>query len=329
MSIRIIKAGVLDSLQDMGRYGYQHLGINPTGAMDKFAAQIANILAGNDPSEAVVEIHFPASIFLFEQPALIALCGADFSASINGENVPVSHAFIVNKNTLLQFHQPRQGGRVYLAVKGGFGTGKWLGSCSTHLKAMAGGHHGRSLRKNDQLFFREAIDFSSLLGEKEFILLPWQADLKWETNEEKEILALHGHEWDRLTNEAKENFLMTSFAITNQSDRMGYRLDNTPLQMTSNEEIVSSAVSFGTVQLLPDGRLILLMADHQTTGGYPRVAHVITAHHSKVSQMKAGDKIYFRLTDQQTAENLLIRQQQHLLQLQNACKFKLDEFLNK
>ncbi|MFI5132852.1 MAG: biotin-dependent carboxyltransferase family protein [Chitinophagales bacterium] len=329
MSIRIIKAGVLDSLQDMGRYGYQHLGINPTGAMDRFAAQIANILVGNDPSEAVIEIHFPASIFLFEQPALIALCGADFSASINGENVPASHAFVVNKNTLLQFHQPRHGGRIYLAVKGGFAIDRWLGSFSTHLKAMAGGYHGRNLRKNDQLFFRETNDFSFLLGEKEFIMLPWQADLKWNSDEEKEVLVLRGHEWDRLTDESKENFLMTSFVITNQSDRMGYRLNNIPLQMVSNEEVVSSAVNFGTVQLLPDGRLILLMADHQTTGGYPRVAHVITAHHSRVAQMKAGDKIYFRLTDQQTAEKLLVRQQQHLQQLQNACTFRLNEFLNK
>ena len=121
---------------------------------------------------------------------------------------------------------------------------------------------------------------------------------------------------------------MTSFVITNQSDRMGYRLNNIPLSSMSNEEVISSAVSFGTVQLLPDGRLIILMADHQTTGGYPRVSHVISAHHKKLAQMKAGDKIHFRLTDQQTAEQLFIKQQRHLQQLQNACNFKLKEFLH-
>lgn len=121
---------------------------------------------------------------------------------------------------------------------------------------------------------------------------------------------------------------MTSFVITNQSDRMGYRLNNLPLPVMSNEEVISSGVSFGTVQLLPDGKLIILMADHQTTGGYPRVAHVISAHHSRLAQMKAGDKMHFQLTDQQTAEELLIKQQLHLRQLQNACKFRLEEFLH-
>jgi len=122
---------------------------------------------------------------------------------------------------------------------------------------------------------------------------------------------------------------MTSFVITKQSDRMGYRLNNIPLPVLSNKEIISSGVSFGTVQLLPDGKLIILMADHQTTGGYPRVAHVITAHHSRLAQMKAGNKIHFRLTDQHTAEELFIKQQQHLLQLQNACTFRLQEYFKK
>ena len=119
---------------------------------------------------------------------------------------------------------------------------------------------------------------------------------------------------------------MTSFVITQQSDRMGYRLNNIPLHSASNEEVVSTAVSFGTIQLLPDGGLIVLMADHQTTGGYPRVAHVISAHHSRLAQLKASDKLSFRFTDQQTAEELWIKQQQHLLQLQNACTFRLNEY---
>jgi antagonist of KipI len=330
MSLRIIKAGVLDSVQDMGRHGWQHLGINPAGVMDQFSASIANMLVGNDLNEATIELHFPASIFLFEQPALIAISGADFSATINGDAVPSSHAFIVNKNSLLLFQQPYRGARAYLAIKGGIKADEWLGSQSTHLRAMIGGYEGRSLRKNDQISFKENIDYSPILGQKEFLILPWKADLKWslENEKENEILVLPGHEWDWLIKESKDNFLMTSFVITQQSDRMGYRLNNIPLHTLTNEEIVSSAVSFGTIQLLPDGGLIILMADHQTTGGYPRIAHIISAHHSKAAQLKAGDRIYFRMTDQQTAEELLMKQQQHLLQLQNACKFRLEEFLN-
>jgi antagonist of KipI len=261
---------------------------------------------------------------------LIAISGADFSATINGDAVPSSHAFIVNKNSLLLFQQPYRGARAYLAIKGGIKADEWLGSQSTHLRAMIGGYEGRSLRKNDQISFKENIDYSPILGQKEFLILPWKADLKWslENEKENEILVLPGHEWDWLIKESKDNFLMTSFVITQQSDRMGYRLNNIPLHTLTNEEIVSSAVSFGTIQLLPDGGLIILMADHQTTGGYPRIAHIISAHHSKAAQLKAGDRIYFRMTDQQTAEELLMKQQQHLLQLQNACKFRLEEFLN-
>lgn len=323
MSLKIIKAGLLDTIQDDGRYGHQHLGINPTGAMDKYAMQVTNMLAGNQPGEAIIEMHFPAAVFMFTQPALIALGGADFSASINGEPVSNLHAMIVGKNDVLQFHKPINGARAYLAVAGGLAIDKWMNSFSTHLKAKAGGYQGRNLRKDDELLLRQPASFS--IKQDDFVVLPWQADVNWK-DDSKEIFVIPGNEWDRLTTESKENFTMTSFVITQQSDRMGYRLNNIPLHSLINEEVISSAVSFGTIQLLPDGGLIVLMADHQTTGGYPRVAHVISAHQSKMAQVKAGDKIHFKLTDQQTAEELLIKQQQHLLQLQNACTFRLQEY---
>lgn len=325
--MRIIKAGIQDTIQDLGRFGYQHLGINPGGAMDQFSAQVANMLAGNAINTPVFELHFPASVFLFQQPALIAISGAGFSPSINGEKIPANHPVVVNKNAILQFHKVVSGARAYMAVSGGIKISPWLGSCSTHLKAKAGGFNGRALLKEDEVGFNSITRLHSILGEKEFIILPWQADVSWERGKSNEVLVLPGNEWNRLTEAAKESFTMTSFVITNQSDRMGYRLNNLPLPVMSNEEIISSGVSFGTVQLLPDGKLIVLMADHQTTGGYPRIAHVISAHHAKLAQMKAGDKIHFHFTDHRTAEELLIKQQRHLQQLQNACTFRLNEFL--
>lgn len=328
MSLKIIKAGIQDSVQDMGRYGYQPLGINPGGAMDKFSAQVANMLVGNAINKAVIELHFPASVYIFDRPAFIAISGADFSPSINGEKIPSNHPVLVNKNSILQFNKAARGARAYLAIHGGISVPQWLGSSSTHLKAGLGGHHGRALQKNDELFFAASDLASSFLKEREFMVFPWQADDNW-GDVTGEIYILPGNEWERLTSSSKENFVMTSYVITNQSDRMGYRLNNIPLSCMTNEEIVSSAVSFGTIQLLPDGRLIVLMADHQTTGGYPRVAHVVSAHHKKLAQLKAGDKIHFRFTDQQTAEELMIKQQQHLQQLQNACIFRLHEFLSK
>jgi antagonist of KipI len=330
MNLRIIKAGLQDTVQDMGRYGWQHIGINPGGAMDKLSAQFANILVGNDLDEAVIELHFPASAFFFEQPSLIAISGADFSATVNGEEVPCLRPVLVSKYSILQFHRVERGSRAYLAVHGGLDLPQWLNSYSTHLKAGSGGYMGAALKKDDEIRFRKPADLCHLLGKKELEVLPWKTDSNWgDNNNSKEILVLPGHEWDLLTDKSKQAFFDRAFRITNHSDRMGYRLRSGSISTTSNEEVVSSAVTFGTVQLLPDGQLIILMADHQTTGGYPRIAHVITAHHSRMAQMKPGDLFIFRFTDQETAEELLIKQQQHLLQLQIACKFKLEELLSK
>ena len=327
MNLRIIKAGVLDTVQDMGRYGYQQLGINPGGVMDRWAAQTANILVGNNRDAAVIELHFPASEIFFEKPVLISVCGADFSAHVNAEEIPCWQPVLVNRYSILQFYGMKEGARAYLAIHGGIDVEKWLNSFSTNLKAVAGGYKGRCFQKEDEIPVEDlSAELLSVLNKTEFIILPWKAGKI--NDDETEILILEGNEWNRLDNNSKRNFLQQQFTIRPNSDRMGYRLQAETLHATTNDEIVSSAVSFGTVQLLPDGQLIVLMADHQTTGGYPRVAHVISAHHSKLAQMKAGEKFIFRLTDQKTAEELLIKQQQHLLQLQNACTFRLQDYIN-
>lgn len=329
MSLKIIKAGIMDTIQDLGRYGYQHIGINPTGAMDKYAMQVSNILVGNDPGEAVIELHFPASVFLFTRPAIIALSGADFSPCVNGEPVPMLHPLMVAKNDLLHFNKPVHGARTYLARNGGMMIEKWLDSYSTNIKARAGGFKGRNLNKDDEIRFNNNFHFQN---KDNFKSLPWKADINWEQEsgieDSNKIFVIKGNEWDRLAEGSKENFISTSFEITPQSDRMGYRLNNDPLQVTTNEELVSAAVSFGTIQLLPNGQLIILAADHQTTGGYPRIGHVICAHHSRLAQFKAGDKILFQIIEVKKAEELFIKQQQHLLQLGNACTFRLHEYFN-
>ncbi len=328
MNLRVIKPGILDTVQDMGRYGWQHLGINPGGVMDKLSAQVANMLVGNDPAEAVIELHFPAAAFFFEQPAFIAVSGADFTASVNGEEIPSHHAVLLSKFSILQFHKIVSGARAYLAVHGGLNIAKWLNSSSTHLKAGAGGHKGRALQKDDEIGLNESRDFCPLIGKKEYQVLPWRADIAWD-DQEQDIFVLTGNEWNRLNDASQLKFEQDPFIVTGQSDRMGYHLKGGSLAINNHEEILSSAVNFGTVQLLPDGQLIVLMADHQTTGGYPRVAHVISAHHSRLAQMKPGETVRFRFIEQERAEELFIKQQQHLKQLQLACTFKLEEFLNK
>jgi antagonist of KipI len=328
MNLRVIKGGVMDTVQDLGRNGYQYLGINPGGAMDQMSARVANILVGNSPDEAFIEMHFPASAFFFEQPALIAVTGADFKASVNGEEIPLRHPVLVGKYSILQFEGLVQGTRACLAIHGGINVPKWLNSYSTNVKAHIGGYNGRPLQRDDELPLRKQPDFEKLLGKNEFLALPWKADeLRTEARADR-ILIIPGPEWDHLTEDSKRKFLQRSFTLTPQSDRMGYCLKGGALSLQNNQEMISAGVSFGTIQLLPNGQLIILMADHQTTGGYPRIAQVITAHHSRIAQLKPGEALRFHSCEQSVAEELLLKERSLVQQLQYACNFKLENLLH-
>jgi antagonist of KipI len=327
MSLRIIKAGVLDTVQDPGRYGFQYLGINPGGSMDRFSSQAANMLVGNAGGEAVMEIHFPASVFLFEQETMIALAGADFSASINGENIPLWQPVILAKNSVLHFQKWKHGARCYLAVREKLSVSKWLNSYSLNLKAGCGGVNGRMLQKDDVIPLQERNDYKCFLNAEDFFILPWKADITWDETPTDRIMFFQGNEWNSLTEQSKNTLLNDPFTIGSLADRMGYRLQ-TKLEAWENGELVSAVVGFGTIQLLPNGELIILMADHQTTGGYPRIGHITSAHLPLLAQKQSGDKIYFKLTSLRHAEELFFKQHQHLLQLQNACKFRLEKFFN-
>jgi antagonist of KipI len=329
MSLSIIKPGLLDTVQDMGRNGYSNWGINSGGAMDRYAAEVANLLVGNCKQEAVIEIHFPGPQILFEQNTLIAITGGDFSPTVNDEVIPRWQPVVVRRNTVLHFPSLVQGSRCYISVHGGYCMPKWLGSYSTNLKAGAGGWHGQPLKKGDELPFKEnRIYVAGLLKEESDVeVLPWRVNIEKIYRYPNEIGFIPGHEWELLSPESKHNFLESNFLIHPSSDRMGYQLKGGPLIMTEHKELVSSAVSFGTVQLLPDGQLIVLMADHQTTGGYPRIAHIISAHLPKLAQLRPADTIQFKLMNEEMAEELLLWQQKELHILQWACQDHLNELV--
>ena len=329
MSLTIIKNGIADTLQDDGRYGYAGFGINPGGATDRFAACIANFLVGNNSKAAVIEMHFPGPQILFEQNALISITGADLQPTVNGEPVDCWRPLMVRKNSLLQFSKLASGAWAYLAVHGGFEAKEWLGSYSTNLKAGAGGWMGRCLQKGDELPFGEMQFYypAILSDEQTWVGLPWKADTSNTYDNNHEIFVLKGAEWDMLNIESQLKFNEKTFAILPSSDRMGYQLKGVQLQRNTTDELISSPVSFGTVQLLPSGQLIVLMSDHQTTGGYPRVANVITAHLPKLAQLKTGDWVHFKIVDNATAEELLFAQQKHLHILQGSCCDQLKKYV--
>ena len=326
MSILIVKPGLSDTFQDAGRYGYQHLGINPSGAMDRLALQVANALTGNSPTQPVLEMHFPAAEILFQADALIALAGANFKAVINGMHLPINQPIVVAKDSIMQFQQPAHGARVYLCVRGGFHLNPWLGSCSTNTVCHMGGYHGRALEKGDTISFNQYFDYTAYTAHKAFKVLPFAARMQpAQTHDGLNILP--GAQFDFLTSESREHFLHGRFIISHQSNRMGYRLQSQPLVLRKQVQLISSAVTMGTVQLLPDGQLIILMADHQTTGGYPVIGHLLSSHLPAVAQCRAGDQIQFKLCAQQQAAEQLLQQHRYLLQLQNACTFRLRQFV--
>ncbi|RYZ59437.1 MAG: biotin-dependent carboxyltransferase family protein [Chitinophagaceae bacterium] len=322
MSLQITRAGLLDTIQDAGRYGFQHLGINPGGAMDRFAASLANALLGKNLQAPVIELHFPSAQVVFQQPAIICLAGANFSTTINGTSVPLHQPIAVGKGATLMFTRKLSGARCYLSLYNELQLTPWLNSYSTNLKAAAGGFAGRKLLRGDVIAFSDL----NMGVEKDFEILPWQ--YKAEQVHSNVIDVIAGPEWDWLTNESKALFTNNVFSISPASDRMGYRLQGEGLQQDNKEQLLSSGVGFGTVQLLPNGQLVVLMADHQTTGGYPRIASVISAHLPRLAQKGTGESLQFAQTSVAAAEAKWIRLQKFLHDLQNTCKLKLQTWRN-
>jgi antagonist of KipI len=320
--LTIIKPGILDTLQDAGRFGFAASGINTNGVMDSYAMQVANALAGNEPGEALIEMHFPAATIRFEAGALIALSGADFDAVIDDISVPVNKTVLVAQGAILSFKKNISGCRVYLAVNGGFAVKPWLGSISTNLIAVAGGINGCKLMKDLAIPFNKK---SSRIIEKVKVL-PWKADTASAYMDSHYYYFIKGPEWDWLTPLSQHHMLQEPFTITPQSDRMAIRLQGEKLTCVTNQELVSAAVTMGTMQLLPSGDVLVLMADHQTTGGYPRVGTIISAHLPKMAQAVAGDYVHLLHVEQHMAEALLFAQKDELKLLQEACKFKLQLF---
>ncbi len=298
MSIVIKKAGILDTMQDLGRVGFRKLGINPNGAMDTVAARIINTLLRNKENEGVLEMHFPGPKIEFKKDCIFAIGGGDFCPQKNKTQIQNWSIEKAVKGDILEFDRKISGNRSYLAVKGGFKFEKWLDSSSTNLRAAIGGISGRSLIDNDILEFSNAKQTGQ---EKRFrigqSLLP-----AYSTAPTIRILA--GAEYRDLTALSEMNFLEESYTIASESDRMGFRLSGKPLHLLSNSEMVSSGVNFGTIQLLPNGQLIVLMADHQTTGGYPRIANIIAQDLPLIAQLNSGDQIDFQIVNLKQAEKI-------------------------
>ncbi len=278
----IKKPGIATTIQDAGRFGFQSSGVVTGGAMDLFAYRTANLLVGNDNDAAAIEIIFGNTEIVFEQDALIAACGRGANLFINGEAAPAWKTIAVKKGLLLFFKNNNEGARMYLSVAGGWYVKKIMNSSSTYLSAGLGGYNGRALQQGDVLKAGNKLSainqniFSSFSQDKNFTVASWgiQAPDFFDYNV-KTIRVIKAPEQDWFDESSLQNFYSSAFIISNAADRMGYRLSGGAMIKKEPKELLSTAVTKGTIQVTPDGNMILLMSDSQTTGGYPRIAQVI------------------------------------------------------
>ncbi len=303
--IQLEQCGFLTTLQDTGRKGYLQFGVSKSGAMDIHATQLANALVGNELDEVVLEITQSPHRFHFLQDAVIAFTGAGLQPQNSNDSLQLAQPVFVAKGTVIECKQPIPGFRLYMAVAGGFAAEEFLQSCSTDLLVQKGGYKGRELKKNDVLNRRNSI---TTVQKKLMKLLQASAAIELNTALPNyatgRIRVVPGVEWNELKEASKHAFTNSSFSVSVQSSRMGYRLNGELLSTSTACEIISSPVTQGTIQLTPSGEMIVLMADAQTVGGYPRIAQVCAADLSILAQKKPGDEIQFQIISLQEAEEL-------------------------
>ncbi|MBD8499482.1 biotin-dependent carboxyltransferase family protein [Paenibacillus arenosi] len=325
MSLSIIKQGLLTTVQDLGRYGYQEQGVIVSGAMDTFALRAANILVGNGTGAAALEITLRGPAIRFEADALIAICGGDLSPTISSEDVPLWRPILVRAGEVVEFGECRLGARAYLAVAGGIDVPIVLQSRSTYLRAGIGGHEGRALRAGDVLPIGTASNHAvcymkerqAALQAVPFLAATWFIGYTAQPvyRDEPVIRFVQGREYTKFTLDSRAELVNRRFRVTPQSDRMGYRLEGAALRLEASIELLSEAVSFGTIQVPPDGNPIILMADRQTVGGYPKMAQVASVDLPVLAQVKPGERIRFAEISLEEAQREYISAELSLLRL--------------
>ena len=319
--IEVLRAGLLSSVQDQGRCGHAAIGVGRAGAMDADAAQLANWLAGNDAAAAVIEITLSGPALRFARATTIALCGAEAELRLDGARIAGWRPQAVAAGSVLDCGGLRRGARVYLAVAGGIAVAPVLGSRSVDINAALGPCAGRALRAGDQLPLA-AEDGLRLRRTPAWSLAPatW-----FDPDPQRRLRLLPGAHYAELQADAQQALQSEVFRVAPESNRVGLRLQGATLQLRRPLELVSAGVTRGTVQLPPGGQPIMLAAEHPTTGGYPRIAHLIEADQSRLGQYRPGDSLCLRLVGTDEAEALRVRRTQALARVHHYIEQRLLE----
>jgi biotin-dependent carboxylase-like uncharacterized protein len=306
--IRVIEPGFQTTVQDLGRPGHAHIGVSASGACDALSLRVANWLVGNPDGAPALEMTLAGGTFAFAGPGVIALAGSDFDPVIDGYRVPLCAAIEVRQGQTLVCGATRSGARCYLSARGGIALKAVLGSSSTHLTTGLGGLAGRALRKDDALAVGPALEQTPATRR-------FPRELAGKLLRRSEIRVTRGPQWEWFGEQAWEAFLASTYAVSEDSSRMGLRLRGASLPAERQGSMLTEGVSLGAVQVPPDGQPILSFVEHQTTGGYPQIACVIAADLHRVGQLRPRDEVRFQEVSLAEAGEAL-REQEALLRAQ-------------
>ncbi|MEO6633891.1 MAG: biotin-dependent carboxyltransferase family protein [Mucilaginibacter sp.] len=326
MKIRILKPGLLSTVQDMGRYHFLSQGVPVSGAMDGLSARIANKAVGNGDNQAVIEFTYADAAFKAETDVLIAYAGDGMRLQAGALILPPERPVFIPSGAIIQLIHNSAGVHNYLSIAGGWDVPEVLGSTSTCLAASFGGFKGRPLQAddvlsgNDQLSDISASLFSRLKSEQvNFAKWSIPRQLLLPSNR-REIRVTPGREADWFNSQSVADFFSAPYVLSRHSNRMGFHLEGPEIIRAKNDELISTAVTPGTIQVTGNGQMILLMADCQTTGGYPRIAQVASVDLPLCGQLKPGDTIYFKEISRREAEVLYLKREDELSKLTTALK---------
>jgi antagonist of KipI len=308
MSLIEVRApGLLTTVQDLGREGFGPMGVSPSGAADPVALRIGNRLVGNAEGAAGLEMTLLGGTFVFPERAVVALTGANFGATLDNGTMEMWSSVEVQPGQTLRMGPTRAGARCYLCVKGGIDVKLFLGSASTHLLSGLGGFEGRALRKGDVLRIRAANG-----GFRTFRKTKVAGRALEKLSPRKIFRVTAGPQSDWFTEEVQKVFYGNTFRVAEESNRMGLRLEGAAISTPFGGEMISEGVSLGAVQISASGLPIILFVEQQTTGGYPKIANVISADLSSLGQLRPRDEIRFERVELDTARALLMEQEKLL-----------------
>jgi antagonist of KipI len=303
-TLKIVSPGMLTSVQDLGRRGYQRFGIPVSGAMDAPALRVANILVGNRENAAGLEATVMGPTIRILTDTTIALAGADLGASLDGNPIPSWQSVTAPAGSTLSFGSPKDGIRGYIAVAGGIDVPMLMGSRSTYMKGGFGGYQGRAILAGDIIkTLKPRVELNS-----NGITLPAEL-MPFEYGHNHNVKVVMGPQDDAFSLESKTAFLSSEYGISVQSDRMGYRMEGPAVKHLVGADIISDATALGSVQIPGDGNPIILMADRGTTGGYTKIATVVGPDLSLLAQSMPGDKVRFTSVTPAEAREILMEQE--------------------